>query len=97
MSLLHVTGSYEPGKYLGCFRDNPAQRDVGNVAFTLRADNSPQRCLEICINGGMYFFSTFLNYKSFFLYFAVTQVVTQLVVMPSKSLYANVRPCLVIP
>ena len=53
VTIYWLTGIYDKGEYLGCFRDNPAARDVGNFATTFRDENTPQKCIEICINGGM--------------------------------------------
>ena len=50
-----IPGSNEKGQYLGCFKDSFVKRDVGNFVTNLKEDNSPQKCVEICINGGRFF------------------------------------------
>ena len=49
-----MSGSNHKGQYLGCFKDSFAKRDVGNWVTTLRESNSPEKCVEICINGGKF-------------------------------------------
>ena len=53
--ILLLLGSNDKGQYLGCFKDSFVKRDVGNWVTTLKESNSPEKCVEICINGGEYF------------------------------------------
>ena len=50
-----LAGIYAKGTYLGCFRDVPEARDVGNHLRYFKDDNTPERCIEFCINGGKIF------------------------------------------
>lgn len=48
-------GGHVPNRELGCYRDDKKQRLLSGYYSNLKAQNTPQRCIQLCLQSGFVF------------------------------------------